>query len=82
MDTRGIFFAADADFGPDAWHAFLEGYHEDPEVDVGAFEADFVGAGEVVGGDDVEHPEGFFFGEEEEEEASDEVEGLAVADSG
>ena len=39
-------------------------------------------AGEVVGGDDVEHPEGFYFGEEEEEEASEEVERLAVTNSG
>ncbi len=41
-----------------------------------------MGAGEVDGGDDVEHPEGFFLGEEEQEEAGEEVQGLAVADAG
>ena len=75
--------AAAAEFGPDGGHvAFLEGGHENPEVDVCAFEADGVSAGEVVGGDEVEHPEGFGFGQEEQEEAGEEVEGLAVADLG
>ncbi len=69
------------DSGPDGGHGFLDAGHEDPEVDVGALEADFVRAGQVDGRDDDEHPEGFFFGHEEEEEAGEEVEGLAVADA-
>lgn len=72
----------DANFGPDGGDAFAQGHHEDPEVDVGAFEAQLVGSWEDGGGDDVQHPEGLFFGEEEEEEAGEEVEGLAVADFG
>ena len=68
-------------FGPDGRHAFFDAGHQDPEVDVGAFEADFVRAGEVDRRDDDQHPEGFFLGHEEEEQAGEEVEGLAVADA-
>lgn len=69
------------DFRPDGGHGFLDAGHEDPEVDVGALEADFVRAGQVDGRNDDEHPERFLFRHEEEEEAGEEVEGLAVADA-
>ena len=70
------------DLVPDGGERVFEREHQDPEIDVGALEADFVRAGQVARGDDVEEPEGFFLGQKEQEQAGEEVQRLAVADAG
>lgn len=67
-------------FGPDTRIAFLERQHQHPQVDVSTFEADLVRPREMLGCDDVEHPECFLFGQEEQKKSSEEIQRLTVAD--
>jgi len=57
-------------FGPDGGHGFFDTAHEHAEVDVYAFEVDFMRGRQVVAGDYVEEPERFFLIHEKKEEAS------------
>ena len=79
MDAASLFITH-THFGPDTRIAFFKRQHQHPKVDVCTFKADLVSSREMLGCDDVKHPECFLFGQEEQKKSSEEIQRLTVAD--